>query len=88
MTEINTYNNLSVDIIEVWIDGEIEYLEKQTNTWDNVAKEQFSHIGTHSAMLFARRIVVLDTLRDLKRSLHNVDLMKECKKTDVKEKSK
>ena len=80
MTDINTYKHLSVDIIEEQIDKNIEYFENEVNKMEK--RERFSTMSSHDAYLFGKKLIQLESLKDLKSDLRGHDLMLECKKID------
>ena len=78
-TEINTYNHLTVYVIEKWIDDRMEYLRKEVREYHGF--KDFAHMDTNTLYRFGRKITELEVLKDMKSDLGGRDLMYECNKT-------
>ena len=78
-SEINNYNNLSVEIIEKWINLEIERIEKRITkdfTWLNQLTTDFPSSATMERKfieILLENKTILDTLRYVKKDLRSLD---------------
>ena len=70
-SEMNNYNNLSVEIIEKWINQEIERIEKRP--WNNGIYG--SDTERKSIEILLENKTTIDTLKYVKKELRNLDLM-------------
>ena len=76
MSEINTYNHLTVYGVEKWINDRMEYLKKEVRKYHDF--KDLAHMDTHTLHRFSRKITELEVLKDMKSELHSLDSMYEC----------
>ena len=70
-TTFNVYGNLSVDLIEKWLDEQIKIMEGRP--WNNGVYG--SNTDQKSIEILLENKIKIDTLKDIKKQLSNLDLM-------------